>query len=142
MNRQRSARVNFCLASSLILTLSSTKDLRAQEWPSVFLGRIDCESNQMVTVQEIRQTPGQYLLQFKKFKYTMIHTSTTTGVVRLEDPISGATWVQLSSKSMLMDSRRGVRLVDECQHPTQKAMAAAMKAAPSQPLIEVDTSTK
>jgi hypothetical protein len=63
-------------------------------------------------------------------------------VVRLEDPFTGATWVQLNSKSMLMDSRRGQRLVDDCQHPSQKAMAEAMKTTPDQPLIEVDAANR
>jgi hypothetical protein len=108
----------------------------------VYLGRFPCEANQIVSLQEVPNAPGQYLLHFKKFKFKLVAVSTHSGVVRLEDPFSGATWVQLNSKSMLMDSRRGQRLVDDCQHPTQKAMAEAMKTTPDQPLIEVDTSTR
>jgi hypothetical protein len=114
----------------------------AQDRPHVYLGRLPCEANQIVSLQEVPNAPGQYLLHFKKFKFKLVAVSTHSGVVRLEDPFSGATWVQLNSKSMLMDSRRGQRLVDDCQHPTQKAMAEAMKTTPDQPLIEVDTSTR
>jgi hypothetical protein len=114
----------------------------AQDRPRVYLGRLPCEANQIVSLQEVPNAPGQYLLHFKKFKFKLVAVSTHSGVVRLEDPFSGATWVQLNSKSMLMDSRRGQRLVDDCQHPTQKAMAEAMKTTPDQPLIEVDTSTR
>jgi hypothetical protein len=114
----------------------------AQVRPHVYLGRFPCEANQIVSLQEVPNAPGQYLLHFKKFKFKLVAVSTHSGVVRLEDPFSGATWVQLNSKSMLMDSRRGQRLVDDCQHPTQKAMAEAMKTTPDQPLIEVDTSTR
>jgi hypothetical protein len=114
----------------------------AQVRPHVYLGRFTCEANQIVSLQEVPNAPGQYLLHFKKFKFKLVAVSTHSGVVRLEDPFSGATWVQLNSKSMLMDSRRGQRLVDDCQHPTQKAMAEAMKTTPDQPLIEVDTSTR
>jgi len=114
----------------------------AQDRPHVYLGRFPCEANQIVSLQEVPNAPGQYLLHFKKFKFKLVAVSTHSGVVRLEDPFSGATWVQLNSKSMLMDSRRGQRLVDDCQHPTQKAMAEAMKTTPDQPLIEVDTSTR
>jgi hypothetical protein len=114
----------------------------AQDRPHVYLGRFPCEANQIVSLQEVPNAPGQYLLHFKKFKFKLVAVSTHSGVVRLEDPFSGATWVQLNSKSMLMDSRRGQRLVDDCQHPTQKAMAEAMKTTPDQPLIEVDASTR
>ena len=114
----------------------------AQDQPHVYVGRLTCELHQIVSLQAVPNAPGQYQLNFKKFKFTMVASTTSTGVVRLEDPISGATWVQLNSKSMLMDSRRGQRMVDECQHPTQKAMAEAMKSAPAQPLIEVDASTR
>jgi hypothetical protein len=114
----------------------------AQDRPHVYLGRFPCEANQIVSLQEVPNAPGQYLLHFKKFKFKLVAVSTHSGVVRLEDPFSGATWVQLNSKSMLMDNRRGQRLVDDCQHPTQKAMAEAMKTTPDQPLIEVDTSTR
>ena len=114
----------------------------AQDQPHVYLGRLTCELHQVVNLQEVPNAPGQYQLNFKKFKFTMVASTTSTGVVRLEDPISGATWVQLNSKSMLMDSRRGQRMVDDCQHPTQKAMAEAMKSAPPQSLLEVDASTR
>jgi hypothetical protein len=114
----------------------------AQDKPHVFLGRFPCEANQIVSLQEVPNAPGQYLLHFKKFKFKLVAVSTYSGVVRLEDPFTGATWVQLNSKSMLMDSRRGQRLVDDCQHPSQKAMAEAMKTTPDQPLIEVDAANR
>jgi hypothetical protein len=114
----------------------------AQDRPHVYLGRLPCEANQIVSLQEVPNAPGQYLLHFKKFKFKLVAVSTHSGVVRLEDPFSGATWVQLNSKSMLMDSRRGQRLVDDCQHPSQKAMAEAMKTTPDQPLIEVDAANR
>ena len=130
------------LAMALLLSLWAAPALRAQELPHVYLGRMPCELNQIVSLQAVPGEPGRYVLNFKKFKFTMVAVSTHSGVVRLEDPISGATWVQLNSKSMLMDGRRGVRMVDECQHPSQKAMAEAMKTTPTPPLIEVESSTR
>lgn len=130
------------LAMALLLSLWAAPALRAQELPHVYLGRMPCELNQIVNLQAVPGEPGRYVLNFKKFKFTMVAVSTHSGVVRLEDPFSGATWVQLNSKSMLMDSRRNQRLVDDCQHPTQKAMAEAMKTTPQQPLIEVESSTR
>ena len=139
---KRNMTSTLSLAIGLLVILWSATALRAQELPHVYVGRLPCELNQIVSLQAVPGEPGRYVLNFKKLKFTMVAVSTHSGVVRLEDPISGATWVQLNSKSMLMDSRRGVRMVDDCQHPTQKAMAEAMKTNPNPPLIEVDTSTR
>ena len=137
----KTKKTGLLVLCSCLLLGQSTWTL-AQDNPHVFLGRFPCEANQIVSLQEVPNAPGQYLLHFKKFKFKLVAVSTYSGVVRLEDPFTGATWVQLNSKSMLMDSRRGQRLVDDCQHPSQKAMAEAMKTTPDQPLIEVDTSTR
>lgn len=139
---KRNMSMTLSLAIALLLSLWAATALRAQELPHVYLGHMPCEQNQIVRLQAVPGEPGRYVLNFKKFKFTMVAVSTHSGVVRLEDPISGATWVQLNSKSMLMDGRRGVRMVDECQHPSQKAMAEAMKTTPTPPLIELESSTR
>ena len=45
---------------------------------------------------------------------------TTTGAVRLEDKKNGMMWLQIANKSMLMNSKIGQRMVDNCVHPSQK----------------------
>ena len=59
-----------------------------------------------------------------------------TGAIRLEDSHAGAMWLQLSNKSMLMNSKLGQRMADECQSPDQMAVAEAMKLAPPVSLLE------
>ena len=103
--------------------------------PHVYLGRFPCEFKQVVSLRANPDVPGQYVLNFKKHVFNMTLVSTPSGAVRLEDPQAGAIWIQLNSKSMLMDQKRGVRLVDECQHPTQEAMAQAMKTSPPASLL-------
>lgn len=108
----------------------------AQDHPAhVYLGRLSCESKQTVSLRADPDQPGAYVLNFKKFVFHMRSVSTPSGAVRLEDPKAGVIWIQLNSKSMLMDQQRGVRLVDECQHPTQEAMAQAMKTSPAASLL-------
>ena len=70
----------------------------------------------------------------------MTSVNTPSGAVRLEDKQAGVIWVQLNSKSMLMDQQRGVRLVDECQHPDQAAMAKAMAVQPAVNLLDANAS--
>lgn len=104
--------------------------------PHVYEGRFVCEFNQTVALRANPARPGSYLLHFKKLALQMKLVSTPSGAVRLEDTQAGVIWVQLNSKSMLMDQKRGVRLVDECQHPDQAAMAKAMAAQPAANLLE------
>ncbi|MEY4677250.1 MAG: hypothetical protein RLZZ470_1757 [Pseudomonadota bacterium] len=106
--------------------------------PHVYLGRFACEFKQTVALRVDPQRPGSYVLNFKKRVLRMTPVPTPSGAVRLEDEQAGVIWVQLNSKSMLMDQQRGVRLVDECQHPDQAAMAKAMASQPTTPLLDAD----
>ena len=54
---------------------------------------------------------------------------TLTGAVRLEDKAAGVMWLQIPAKSMLMNVKVGQRMVDGCQHATQRAASMAVAAA-------------
>jgi len=58
---------------------------------------------------------------------------TTTGALRLEDKKAGIVWLQIPSKSMLMNARIGQRMVDGCMHAEQRAATAAVEAAGRKP---------
>ena len=66
----------------------------------------------------------------------MLPVQTSTGTLRLEDKKAGAVWLQLANKSMLMDQKRGRRIVDDCVHPDQLAVAEAMKTHPPPSLFD------
>lgn len=59
----------------------------------------------------------------------MLPRETATGAVRLEDPDNGIVWLQIPAKSMLMNARRGQRLVDNCLHAEQRAAVATVTEA-------------
>ena len=124
----------------LSLLIWTTMPLHAQGVPHVYTGRLSCELKQVVVLQAHPELPGQYQLRFKKKVFNLTPSPGMSGVVRLEDPSNGIIWMQLNAKSMLLDETRGVRLVDECQHPTQKAMADAMKLSPPANLLDTDAS--
>ncbi|HVQ04137.1 MAG TPA: hypothetical protein VMT14_11505, partial [Burkholderiaceae bacterium] len=54
---------------------------------------------------------------------------TSTGALRLEDKKAGIVWLQIPSKSMLMNSKVGQRMVDNCLHPEQRAAVRAVEGA-------------
>lgn len=86
----------------------------------VLTGPQECEFNQTVSVDGAPEKAGYFSITFKGKKYLLAPEPTTTGAVRLEDKKAGIVWLQIANKSMMMNSRIGQRMVDECVHPTQK----------------------
>ena len=97
----------------------------------VHVGHLPCELGASVTLSADPGTPGYFNLQGKSFSYRMFPVQTTTGAVRLEDPKAGVVWLQLATKSMLMNQKQGTRLADECISPVQLAMAQSLKSQPA-----------
>jgi hypothetical protein len=108
----------------------------------VHTGRMVCELGNFVTVTPDPESSTHFIVQMKKNTYRMSPVETTTGAVRLEDAQAGAMWLQLQNKSMLMNSKLGQRMADECQSPNQMAVAEAMKLAPPPSLLDVPTLAK
>lgn len=108
----------------------------------VHTGRMVCELGNFVTVTPDPESSTRFIVQMKKITYRMSPVETTTGAVRLEDAQAGAMWLQLQNKSMLMNSKLGQRMADECQSPNQMAVAEAMKLAPPPSLLEAPTLAK
>ncbi len=93
-------------------------------------GDAQCEFDQTVSVRPDPQRAGVFLVSFKNHTYTMAPEPTSTGAVRLEDKQAGVMWLQIPTKSMLMDSGKGQRLVDACTHAEQRATIAANALTP------------
>lgn len=95
----------------------------------VLTGTADCEFKQQVQVQAVSGQPGYFQVAYQTRRYLMVPQETQTGAVRLEDRQAGVVWLQIPSKSMLMDAKRGQRMVDSCQHSEQRiAVQAAAEA--------------
>ena len=88
----------------------------------VLVGKIHCELGQEVSLEALSDKPGYFRLAFKGNYYTVVPEPTTTGAVRLEDKHAGVVWLQIPTKSMMMNARLGQRMVDECKHQTQVAV--------------------
>lgn len=87
----------------------------------VLTGKIECEFSQSVDVEPLAAKQGYFQVAFKGKKYTLAPEATTTGAVRLENKKDGIVWIQIANKSMLMNSKAGQRMADNCVHPSQKS---------------------
>lgn len=86
----------------------------------VLTGKISCELDQSVEITPLAGQEGYFKVAFNGNAYQMAPEPTTTGAVRLEDKKAGAMWLQIGTKSMLMNAKIGQRMVDNCVHPSQK----------------------
>jgi hypothetical protein len=86
----------------------------------VMVGTASCDDNEKVQVTPVANQPGYFRLSHGKNSYVLTPKPTTTGAVRLEDAKSGMVWLQIPSKSMLMNAKQGRRVVDACQMAEQR----------------------
>ncbi len=114
----------------------------APEAGEVHTGRMVCELGNAVTVTPHPEQSAHFIVQMKKFIYHMTPVETTTGAVRLEDTQAGAVWLQLPNKSMLMNSKLGQRMADECQSEHQIVVAQRMKLDPPPSLLDAPALAK
>ena len=102
----------------------------------VYVGTKACELGRSVQVEAMSDAPGFFRLTAAGQRYVMRPVETSTGAVRLEDVRGGALWLQIANKSMLMDTRRGQRIADECMSEHQAVVADEMKKNPPRSLLE------
>ena len=102
----------------------------------VHTGRIACELGAHVTVTPDAARAGGFVVQLASHVFHMTPVVSSTGAVRLEDAKSGAMWLQLGNKSMLMNTKLGQRMADECQSPAQLAVAESLKNNPPPSLLD------
>lgn len=103
---------------------------------SVQTGRIPCELGNIVMLAADPKAPGHFDLELHQSRFRMTPVETSTGAIRLEDAQTGAVWLQLANKSMLMNQKLGQRLADDCQSPQQTTVAEAMKRTPPPSLFD------
>ncbi|WP_061535418.1 hypothetical protein [Collimonas arenae] len=125
--------LNTRIASALILTallaacgssvpLAETKpepvasnalNLAPTPTASLLVGNFYCELGNRVDLSN--ESNGDVKLNWKGRSYSMTTVATTTGAVRLEDKASGLVWIQIPAKSMLLNSKLGQQLANECK---------------------------
>jgi len=94
----------------------------------VFYGEYTCELNQSINIAINEKYPGYVDVQHVKAVYVMKPVVSSTGAVRLEDVKGETLLVQIANKSMLLNTKTGHRLVDDCESSKQREWNATAKA--------------
>lgn len=118
-------------------TVLSAEQLAIAE--RVQVGTSQCELAVVVTVRADAHTAGRFVLEAGRKRYTLDPVVTSTGAIRLEDVSSGAVWIQLANKSMLMNQKLGQRIADDCMNPQQALVAQALLKTPAPHLLDAPT---
>ena len=106
----------------------------------VLVGKINCELGTVITMTNDELSPGRFFLDMgSKQRFVLLPVVTSTGAVRLEEESSGAVWLQLGNKSMLMNQKEGKRMADECMNPDQLLVSQALALNPQPSLLDAPT---
>jgi hypothetical protein len=71
--------------------------------------------NRRVELRQVSEDRKSAILSWERRNYTMQVVATQTGALRLEDKTSGLTWITIPGKSMLLDTKQGKQLANECR---------------------------
>jgi hypothetical protein len=105
------------------LPAASAEQLEAAD--RTLIGIYACEFDQKIDIEKSAKAPGYVEVKFKNSLYTMKPVLSSTGALRLEDVTGRTLMLQIANKSMLMDTKIGQRMVDNCVHPEQAKFNAA-----------------
>lgn len=82
----------------------------------------DCDLGDKLTVYKNADDDQQIALHWKKKTQQLKRMPTSTGAERFEDPESGWVWIGIPAKGMLLDSKQGRQLANECRSEEQKKL--------------------
>ena len=84
-----------------------------------------CELGNTLTIFRNDGDDNYIALRWHKVLTRMKRVATTTGAHRFENKRSGLVWIGIPAKGLLLDSRKGQQLANECKDPSQMALALA-----------------
>jgi len=84
-----------------------------------------CALGDQVTLFQKPDDDKRIAIRWKKRMHELMRVDTTTGAHRFEDQKNGLVWIGIPAKSMLLDSKKGQQLANECKNPQQLAQESA-----------------
>lgn len=82
-----------------------------------------CELGNKLTIYQNANDDQKIALRWNKHLHPMTRVNTTTGANRFEDAKKGLVWIGIPAKGMLLDSKKGQQLANECKSAEQMQKA-------------------
>ena len=89
-----------------------------------------CELGNQVTIYTNPSDDTHIALRWKKRVHRLDRVGTSTGANRFENRHYGLVWIGIPAKSMLLDSKQGRQLANECKNTQQVQADISAKPAP------------
>ncbi len=93
--------------------------------PLLAMGVLHCELGRNVDVREVAADLSALRIRWGKREYSMSAIPTASGAMRFENPATGLAMITVAGKTMLLDTRRGRQLANECKAAVPPAVAGA-----------------
>jgi hypothetical protein len=91
----------------------------------------DCELGNKLTTYHIPSDSLHMTLRWKNRLHQLTRVVTTTGAERFENITVGLVWIGIPAKSMLLDSKKGQQLANECMSAEQLKPAVIAAQVPA-----------
>ncbi|HJV52301.1 MAG TPA: hypothetical protein VJ652_12605 [Noviherbaspirillum sp.] len=78
-----------------------------------------CELGNNLTIYRSANDDQQIALRWNKRLHNMMRVATTTGANRFENAKKGLVWIGIPAKGILLDSKKGHQLANECKSSEQ-----------------------
>jgi hypothetical protein len=79
----------------------------------------NCDLGNKLTIYRHADDDKYIALRWKKRLLRLTRVATTTGANRFENGKNGLVWIDIPTKGMLLDSKKGQQLANECKSPEQ-----------------------
>jgi hypothetical protein len=90
-----------------------------------------CELGNKLTIYDNTSDDKHIALRWNKRVHRLTRVSTTTGANRFENRKNGLVWIGIPAKGMLLDSKKGQQLANDCKNAEQMKPKAAVTEARS-----------
>ena len=105
------------------------EDLGEANIEGSIVNNFNCELGNKITTYYNASDDKHIAIRWKDKVHRMRRIGTSTGANRFENRKAGLVWIHIPSKAMLLDSKKGQQLANECRDPEQaKALAAKIKS--------------
>ncbi|HZG22778.1 MAG TPA: hypothetical protein VE092_22430 [Herbaspirillum sp.] len=88
-----------------------------------------CEMGHKLTIWKNETDDKHIAIRWDKRIHRLTRVATTTGANRFENRKMGLVWIGIPAKGLLLDSKKGQQLANECKNAEQMKAAAAAPAA-------------
>ncbi|MBG7620670.1 hypothetical protein I5R65_14470 [Herbaspirillum sp. AP02] len=118
-------------ASKMPFSSDAEDDDSEPELGGTLSADFQCEMGHKLTIWKNEADDKHIAIRWDKRIHRLTRVETTTGANRFENRKMGLVWIGIPAKGLLLDSKKGQQLANECKNAEQMKAAAAPAATPT-----------